>query len=114
MRENAKSSLPGIPTLLGLLVLGLGAVSYTHLDVYKRQGQHDAIIELLEHPRVMRMATPRSEGGEQTALAYAAKGMQRRGAPAHVTGDFGRRNGALRLDYVLPSTGFALTASGVF
>jgi len=77
-------------------------------------GHHEAIIELLEHPRVMRMATPRSEGGEEVALAYAAKGLQRRGAPAHVTGDFGRRNGALRLDYVLPSTGFALTGSGVF
>ncbi|CAN7406866.1 endonuclease/exonuclease/phosphatase family protein [Pseudoxanthomonas sp. LjRoot143] len=77
-------------------------------------GQHEAIIELLEHPRVMRMATPRSEGGEETALAYAAKGLQRRGSPAHVTGDFGRRNGALRLDYVLPSTGFRLTGSGVF
>jgi hypothetical protein len=77
-------------------------------------GQHEAIIELLEHPRVMRMATPRSDGGEETALAYAAKGLQRRGAPAHVTGDFGRRNGALRLDYVLPSTGFSLTGSGVF
>ncbi|MBD9435594.1 endonuclease/exonuclease/phosphatase family protein [Pseudoxanthomonas sp. PXM03] len=77
-------------------------------------GHHEAIIELLEHPRVMRMATPRSEGGEEVALAYAAKGLQRRGAPAHVTGDFGRRNGALRLDYVLPSTGFALMGSGVF
>jgi hypothetical protein len=77
-------------------------------------GHHEAILELLEHPRVMRMATPRSEGGEEVALAYAAKGLQRRGAPAHVTGDFGRRNGALRLDYVLPSTGFALTGSGVF
>jgi len=77
-------------------------------------GQHQAIIELLEHPRVMRMPTPRSEGGEETAHAYAAKGLQRRGAPAHVTGDFGRRNGALRLDYVLPSTGFTLTGSGVF
>lgn len=77
-------------------------------------GQHEAIIELLENPRVMRMATPRSEGGEETALAYAARGLQRRGAPAHVTGDFGRRNGALRLDYVLPSTGFSLTGSGVF
>ena len=77
-------------------------------------GEHEAIIELLEHPRVMRMATPRSEGGEETALAYAAKGLQRRGAPAHVTGDFGRRNGALRLDYVLPSTGFTPVGSGVF
>lgn len=77
-------------------------------------GQHEAIVELLEHPRVVRMATPRSEGGEETALAYLAKGLQRRGAPAHVTGDFGRRNGALRLDYVLPSTGFGVTGSGVF
>jgi endonuclease/exonuclease/phosphatase family metal-dependent hydrolase len=83
-------------------------------DPVDGDGHHEAIIELLEHPRVMRMATPRSEGGEETALAYAAKGLQRRGSPAHVTGDFGPRNGAMRLDYVLPSTGFGLTGSGVF
>jgi endonuclease/exonuclease/phosphatase family metal-dependent hydrolase len=83
-------------------------------DPVDGDGHHDAILELLEHPRVMRMATPRSEGGEETALAYAAKGLQRRGAPAHVTGDFGPRAGAMRLDYVLPSTGFGLVGSGVF
>jgi len=83
-------------------------------DPVDGDGHHDAILELLEHPRVMRMATPRSEGGEETALAYAAKGLQRRGAPAHVTGDFGPRAGAMRLDYVLPSTGFALIGSGVY
>ena len=83
-------------------------------DPVDGDGHHEAIIELLEHPRVMRMATPRSEGGEETALAYAANGLQRRGSPAHVTGDFGPRNGAMRLDYVLPSTGFGLTGSGVF
>ncbi len=83
-------------------------------DPVDGDGHHDAILELLEHPRVMRMATPRSEGGEETALAYAAKGLQRRGAPAHVTGDFGPRAGAMRLDYVLPSTGFALVGSGVY
>ena len=83
-------------------------------DPIDGDGHHDAILELLEHPRVMRMATPRSEGGEETALAYAAKGLQRRGAPAHVTGDFGPRAGAMRLDYVLPSTGFALVGSGVY
>ncbi len=83
-------------------------------DPVDGDGHHDAILELLEHPRVMRMATPRSEGGEETALAYAAKGLQRRGAPAHVTGDFGPRAGAMRLDYVLPSTGFALVDSGIF
>ena len=77
-------------------------------------GHHEAIVELLEHPRVLRMATPRSEGGAETASAYAAKGIDHRGAPAHVTGDFGPRTGALRLDYVLPSVGFALQGSGVF
>ena len=76
-------------------------------------GHHDAILELLEHPRVLRMATPRSAGGEAKAREYAAAGIARRGAPAHVTGDFGPNVGALRLDYVLPSVGFALVGSGV-
>jgi endonuclease/exonuclease/phosphatase family metal-dependent hydrolase len=76
-------------------------------------GHHDAILELLEHPRVLRMATPRSAGGEAKAREYAAAGIEKRGAPAHVTGDFGSKVGALRLDYVLPSIGFALVGSGV-
>ena len=77
-------------------------------------GVHEAILELLENPRMMRHATPRSEGGGEAARAYAAKGIQHRGSPEHVTGDFGPKAGALRLDYVLPSTGFGLIASGVF
>ncbi|SKC78386.1 endonuclease/exonuclease/phosphatase family protein [Pseudoxanthomonas indica] len=83
-------------------------------DPVDGDGHHDAILELLEHPRVLRQATPRSEGGEETATTYAAAGIEHRGAPAHVTGDFGPRNGAMRLDYVLPSTGFALIGNGVF
>ena len=77
-------------------------------------GHHDAIRALLEHPRVLRMATPRSAGGEAQARAYAADGIRHRGAAAHVTGDFGAKVGALRLDYVLPSVGFAVIGSGVF
>jgi endonuclease/exonuclease/phosphatase family metal-dependent hydrolase len=83
-------------------------------DPIDGDGRHDAILELLEHPRVLRQPTPRSAGGEEAALAYAAAGIAHRGAPAHVTGDFGPRNGAMRLDYVLPSTGFALVGNGVF
>ena len=83
-------------------------------DPVDGDGHHDAILELLEHPRVLRMATPRSAGGEAKARDYAAAGILRRGSPAHVTGDFGPRVGALRLDYVLPSSGFALSGSGVF
>jgi len=77
-------------------------------------GRHDAIVELLEHPRVLRYPTPTSVGAEQTSLAYAEKGVVRRGAPQHSTGDFGPRSGTMRLDYVLPSTGLSYVGSGVF
>lgn len=77
-------------------------------------GLHDAIVELLEHPRVLHMPTPRSAGGAETAGNYAAKGIQHKGSPEHVTGDFGPKTGAMRLDYVLPSTGFNAVDSGVF
>jgi len=77
-------------------------------------GRHDAILELLEHPRVLRYPTPTSIGAEQTSSAYAEKGVVRRGAPQHATGDFGPRSGTMRLDYVLPSTGLDYIGSGVF
>lgn len=83
-------------------------------DPVDGDGRHDAILELLEHPRVLRYPTPTSVGGEQTSLAYAEKGIARRGAPQHATGDFGPRSGTMRLDYVLPSTGFSHIGSGVF
>ncbi len=83
-------------------------------DPIDGDGSHEAILELLEHPRVMRYATPRSEGGAEVAAVYAATGIEHRGSPAHVTGDFGPKAGAMRLDYVLPSTGFGMIASGVF
>lgn len=83
-------------------------------DPVDGDGMHEAILELLEHPRVMRYATPRSEGGVEVASVYAATGIEHRGPPAHVTGDFGPKAGAMRLDYVLPSTGFGLIGSGVF
>lgn len=83
-------------------------------DPVDGDGLHEAIMELLEHPRVLRHATPRSEGGAEKARAYAAEGMVGRGAPAHVTGDFGPKAGAMRLDYVLPSTGFEPLGNGVF
>ncbi len=74
-------------------------------------GRHEAIVELLEHPRVLRMATPRSDGA---AHAGSADRPDRKGSVAHATGDFGPRVGPLRLDYALPSTGFSLRDAGVF
>ena len=63
-----------------------------------------AIAQLLEHPRVQRLAAPRSAG----AAAAAAAGD----LAAHDTAQFGREN--LRVDYVLPSTGLHVRDSGVF
>ena len=83
-------------------------------DPVDGDGRHDAILELLEHPRVLRYPTPSSKGAEETSLAYAEKGITRRGAPQHATGDFGPRSGTMRLDYVLPSSGFNYIGSGVF
>jgi endonuclease/exonuclease/phosphatase family metal-dependent hydrolase len=66
-----------------------------------------AINQLLEHPRVQRYAAPRSEG----ALENATDGD--RGFAGHDTGAFSR-GVQFRVDYVLPSTGLGVVASGVF
>ncbi|KFN45679.1 hypothetical protein N790_09470 [Arenimonas malthae CC-JY-1] len=71
------------------------------------------IQQLLEHPRVLRYATPRSEGALAAAMANPANGSHR-SAPAHDTAQFGPRNGNFRVDYVLPSVGLAVAGSGVF
>lgn len=83
-------------------------------DPIDGDGRHEAIVNLIENPRVLRHPTPASVGGEQTSLAYAARGIARKGAPFHATGDFGPKSGTMRLDYVLPSTGFEYVDSGVF
>ncbi|GAB3056387.1 endonuclease/exonuclease/phosphatase family protein [Stenotrophomonas tumulicola] len=83
-------------------------------DPVDGDGRHEGILELIENPRVLRHATPSSVGGEQTSQAYAAKGIARRGAPQHATGDFGPKSGTMRLDYVLPSVGFDYVGGGVF
>jgi endonuclease/exonuclease/phosphatase family metal-dependent hydrolase len=83
-------------------------------DPVDGDGAHDAIMELLEHPRVVRYATPRSEGAAEVTQKYAQAGVMHHGAPAHATGDFGPKAGTMRLDYVLPSVGLAVKDSGVF
>ncbi len=83
-------------------------------DPVDGDGRHEAISALLRDPRVLQVPAPRSAGGAQTARAYAAAGIAHVGDPAEVTGDFGSKVGALRLDFALPSTGFDVVDSGVF
>jgi len=71
------------------------------------------IHQLLEHPRVLRYATPRSKGGELAALAGDANAAHK-SFGGHDTATFGPRNGNYRVDYVLPSVGLPVKESGVF
>lgn len=73
-----------------------------------------AIHQLLEHPRVLRYATPRSDGAPADAGTNPAANAAHKSSPAHDTASFGARNGNYRVDYVLPSVGLAVQASGVF
>jgi hypothetical protein len=72
-----------------------------------------AIHQLLEHPRVLRQATPRSDGAFADAGTNPANAPHK-SSPAHDTASFGPRNGNYRVDYVLPSVGLPVQASGVF
>src|SRR5690606_1411551 len=83
-------------------------------DPVDGDGRHDAIVELLEHPRVLRQPTPASEGAVEAGARYAAEDIVHRGAAAQATGDFGPGVGTLRLDYALPATGVRLGGSGVY
>jgi hypothetical protein len=73
-----------------------------------------AIDQLLSHPRVQRLAPPRSEGAIAAAAAPAAGAAAeaQRGFAGHDTAQFGRNS--FRVDYVLPSIGLPVRASGVF
>jgi len=77
-------------------------------------GISEAIVELLEHPRVLRHPTPRSEGAVHAALADGGANLGHRGAHAHDTGAFGPQTGNLRVDYALPSTGFEYLGGRVY
>src|SRR3546814_18439232 len=67
-------------------------------------GRHEAIVELLEHPRVLRHATPRTEGSVEAAAAYVSD-LGHRGAAAHANRDVAEKVGTLRTDNVAASNG---------
>lgn len=74
-------------------------------------GLTGSIDQLLSHPRIDSSVVPRSAGAIQRAADH---GLPREGDVGAHTGDFGPRSGTLRLDYLLPSRGLRVRASGVF
>lgn len=82
-------------------------------DPVDGDGRHDAILALQRHPRVLQAPAPRSAGAAEAARLTGQGNVGQRGDPAEDTGDFGPKVGNLRLDYVLPSVGLRVVASGV-
>jgi hypothetical protein len=73
-----------------------------------------AIDQLLRHPRVLHYPPPRSAGAVASAARRGGANLVRRGDAAEATAEFGLQAGNLRVDYLLPSTGFEVVDSGVF
>ena len=82
-------------------------------DPVDGDGRHEAILQLIEHPRMLRMPAPRSEGAVVAARDTGNANVGHRGDAGEDTGDFGPKVGNLRLDYLLSSGGLRATASGV-
>jgi Endonuclease/Exonuclease/phosphatase family len=83
-------------------------------DPIDGDGITGTIRQLLDHPRVLKHAAPRSKGAETSSQRVGNANLSHRGDHAEDTGDFGPKVGNMRLDYVLPSANMTLKDSGVF
>lgn len=98
----------GLPTDARFVIAG-----DMNADPVDGESHPGAIARLLDHPRVLRHAAPRSEGAALAGRSGDANQAQR-GDHAEDTGAFSPRVGNLRADYVLPSVGWRIVDSGVF
>lgn len=82
-------------------------------DPLDGDGRHDALISLLDHPRLHRYPAPRSDGAVAASEAVPVPNAEHRGPHAEDTASFGGKAGNLRLDYLLPSEKLGVIGSGV-
>jgi hypothetical protein len=76
---------------------------------------NDAILQLLNHPKVDASCAPASEGAVESTKTQGGKNEEHRGNPATDTGQFNAEHvGNMRLDYVLPSATLTVTGCGVY
>ena len=104
-----KNSCGGLPDDARFVIAG-----DLNADPIDGDGVPGTMRQLLEHPRVLNYNTPISEGAVISAKTVGQANLNHRGNAADDTGDFGPKVGNMRLDYVLPSAGMEVKASGVF
>jgi len=76
---------------------------------------HDAIAELLAHPRIAAIPAPQSAGALEASSLQAGANAAQRGDARNDTADFNDRSpGNLRADYLLPAKTLRVCGAGVF
>ena len=104
-----KNSCGGLPDDARFVIAG-----DLNADPTDGDGVPGTMRQLLQHARVLKYNTPSSEGAVISAKTVGQTNLNHQGNAADDTGDFGPKVGNLRLDYVLPSAGMEVKASGVF
>jgi Endonuclease/Exonuclease/phosphatase family len=84
-------------------------------DPFDGDSTEDAILQLLDHPRINTSMTPTSPGGPEQSLLQGGANASHAGNPAFDTADFADTTpGNLRADYVLPDRDTRIVGSFVF
>jgi hypothetical protein len=84
-------------------------------DPFDGDSVDDAILQLLDHPRINTRMTPTSPGGPEQSRLQGGANTSHIGNPAFDTADFAdTAPGNLRADYVLPDRGIRIRDSFVF
>jgi 3-phytase len=84
-------------------------------DPFDGDSTQNAILQLLDNPRINTSVTPTSPGGPEQAALQGGANATHRGNPAFDTADFADTSpGNLRADYVLPAKELKVLGAGVF
>ena len=84
-------------------------------DPFDGDSTEDAILQLLDNPRINTKATPSSEGAVEQSILQDNVNDDHVGNPAYDTADFNDAGpGNLRADYVLPGKALQIRDAGVF
>jgi hypothetical protein len=84
-------------------------------DPFDGDSTEDAILQLLDNPRINTKVTPASEGGVEQSILQDNINDDHIGDPAFDTADFNDAGpGNLRADYVLPNKALKIHDAGVF
>jgi Endonuclease/Exonuclease/phosphatase family len=84
-------------------------------DPFDGDSTEDAILQLLDNPRINTSMTPTSPGGPEQSLLQGGANASHAGNPAFDTADFADTTpGNLRADYVLPDRDTRIAGSFVF